>query len=82
MARSLFQKPRATGFQGRYDAFEDAGDFRQRRYNFDFEQRRAAPRSWFSRLPLIVKIIVILMVAAAALLIGSIMWLVIGALML
>jgi hypothetical protein len=78
MARSLFQKPRRTGFAGRYDPFDDDGTWSRRR-NVDFEQRQA-PRSFFSRLPIIVKIIVLLFTAAVGIIVGSILWLVTGAL--
>jgi hypothetical protein len=81
MARSLFQRPLGTGFAGRYDPFEDDGDLRRRRYNVDFEQRRAAPRkSFFWRLPIIVQMIVLLIAVAAGIIVGFVAWLVIGAL--
>jgi hypothetical protein len=80
MARSLFQKPRGTGFQGRYRAFEDDGDLRPRRYDADFEQRHVQHRSFFSRLPLIVKIIVLMFAATVGLIVGAILWLAIGGL--
>jgi hypothetical protein len=74
MARSLFQKPRGTGFRGRYRVFEENGGWR----DVDFEQHHHVHRSFFSRLPLIVKIIVLIFGAAAGLIIGAFIWLVAG----
>jgi len=81
MAHSLFQRHSATGFRGRYDQFAD-DDLRPRRYNLEFGQRRTSHGSLFWRSPLIVKIILLLMCSAAGIIFGSVVWLVIGALML
>jgi hypothetical protein len=80
MTRSLFQKPRGTEFAGRYDA-DDNRDLRRRPYlNDNFRDHPTAPRSFFSRLPLIVKLIVLLMCATAGVIISSMLWLIIGSL--
>ena len=73
MARSLFQKPRATGFRGRYapDFEEDEWPLQR---NVDFAQQKK--RSFFSRLPLLVKIIVLLFCAAIGLMAGFVVWLI------
>jgi hypothetical protein len=79
MARSLYQHPRSTQF--RFTDLDDIGDMRRRRYRFVEQQGAVTEKSFFWRLPLIAKIIVCLMIAAAGLIVGSVWALVIGGLM-
>jgi len=72
MVRSLFQRPR-----GGVISFDDTDD-RWRRRNVDFEQHQ---RPAWSRLPLIVKAILVVAGATLALLWGSLVFLVVGGLL-
>jgi len=76
MSRSLFQKPRAIG--PRYFLRDERSTAHS--YDLDFEQRTASRQSLFSRLPLVVKLIIWQISAAVGIIIAFIAWLIIGAL--
>jgi hypothetical protein len=75
MGKSLFVKPRGTGYSSRI-AFED-DDSKWTRRNVDFEQRKS---NWFWRVPLLGQIAIVLFLTAVWLVLGTIAWLIAGGL--
>jgi hypothetical protein len=83
MARSLFQRPAGSiartslsGFRGRYRPPE----FEEDEWPAPRNEQGTRPRSFFSRLPLLIKIIVLLFAAAVGIIVAFIAWLIVGAL--
>jgi hypothetical protein len=69
MARSFFQRPRGTGFQGRYSQEFEEDEWPRPRLG-------EKPKFWFYRLPLIVKVIVIMLAMSVGIILGFVAWII------